>query len=82
MVVIMAFFHACQEPSSQEFKCATLFNSQIPGSTFNYFDGEKQMQEVTTDELCSGKKVCVPSVRSKQMMVGHKITRNAQGPLL
>lgn len=44
---------------NSELSCAALRNAQVPTATFNYFDSEGTMQEVTSDELCNGKKVRV-----------------------
>lgn len=42
---------------SVEVKRMLISFAQLPNSKFNYFDGEGNMQEITTEALCKGKKV-------------------------
>lgn len=41
---------------------AIAVGDKLPDATFNFFDAEKQMQEISTDELCKGKKVILFAV--------------------
>ncbi|CAD7700481.1 unnamed protein product [Ostreobium quekettii] len=41
---------------------ALAVGDKLPSSTFNYFDVEGNMQEITTEELCKGKKVVLFAV--------------------
>ncbi|GMH43393.1 hypothetical protein BSKO_11315 [Bryopsis sp. KO-2023] len=45
-----------------QFVNAAAVGDKLPEATFNFFDAEKQMQEITTDELCKGKKVILFAV--------------------
>lgn len=37
---------------------------QLPSAKFNYFDDEGNMREITTEELCEGKKASTLAVRT------------------
>lgn len=41
---------------------AIAVDDKLPSATFNYFDAEGNMQEITTEQLCQGKKVVLLAV--------------------